>query len=88
MSAALKPVEHPEPDYQPFPTGELEALARYHDSAGRVWSVGSHFREWHESQAKHCRNAIASYVALNQRCLEAETLNVLLCVEAANAATA
>lgn len=59
-------------DYTPFPHAELEAIAVYHESVADNYRHGSFLRVMQLERAAICRNAIASYVALNERCLRAE----------------
>jgi hypothetical protein len=59
-------------DYTPFPEKELLELAAFHDSVAGSHGERSYLRSVHEERAKACRDALASQVALRERCLIAE----------------
>lgn len=57
-------------EYAPFPYRELVTLAEFHESVAKGHPDRSYLRMVHEERAMHCRNAVASYTALQQRFLE------------------
>lgn len=59
-------------DYAPFPEQELADLAAFHESVANGHPDRSFLRDLHEQRARACRNAIASFTALRERCLTAE----------------
>lgn len=58
--------------YAPFDPIELEKLAEFHDSVARGHPERSFLRHVHDERAALIRNAVLSYNALNQRCVESE----------------
>lgn len=68
-------------DYAPFPHAELDALASHHEAVAAAWKPiterGRQLITDHTAWAKACRDAIASYTALQTRCLEDETVKRL-----------
>jgi hypothetical protein len=62
-----------DPTYAPFPESELESIAidcEYAAGSATAFGIDAGTRLY--KYAATCRNAIASYKALNQRCLVAE----------------
>jgi hypothetical protein len=65
-------------EYAPWPEDELRAVLGWHTQAARCFREGSRMRADHERRAKACANALASFDALRERCLLAETENTQL----------
>lgn len=60
-----------DPNYAPFPSEELESLAKWHDAYAKH-SDGSFTRGLNEDRAKACRDANLCHDAVRERCLLAE----------------
>ncbi len=65
-------------NYHPFPESELEQLAKWHDSAAKMYPDSTFTRGLHEDRAQACREAIKHHTALRERMLVAETENCRL----------